>query len=109
MLDIDLEPRTCEGCGNEMVRATKTSAKEWDRKRFCGDVCRVATLKDRNKLRAGQSISRLTVPDSARRVATWDGVPTRCPHCDGLWRKITGGVGCLTCGRDLYISAALTG
>jgi ferredoxin len=111
MLDIDLDPRTCEGCGDEMIRTTKTSAKEWDRKRFCGQVCRVTTLKARNHLRAGSSISRLTVPESARRVATRDGIPQRCPTCSGLWKQIMDGAGvsCLSCGRDLWISAALPG
>ena len=56
--------------------------------------------------------ARLTIPDSARRVATRDGIPQRCPHCQsGLWRVILAGAGvsCLTCGRDLFISAALPG
>jgi hypothetical protein len=54
--------------------------------------------------------ARLTIPDSARRVATAAGIPQRC-ECGGLWRRVLDGVGvaCLSCGRDIWISAALVG
>jgi hypothetical protein len=88
-----------------MQRKPKTSAHEWERKRFCGQDCRVATLVARNRLRSGRVAQRLTIPESSRRVISWDGVPAQCSHCRGLWKRIDGGVSCLTCGRDLYVAS----
>lgn len=43
----------------------------------------------------------------AMRVATGAECPPRCPTCGGLWRTTPHGVSCLTCGREVVITAAL--
>ena len=49
------------------------------------------------------------VPASPHRVPNFYALPPRCEHCGGLWRPVANGagVGCLTCGRDLWIEAEL--
>lgn len=100
--------KRCEVCLDVIIRGRKVGTVEWDRKRYCSNGCRAEAMARRNANPEAYRLERqLTVPESARRVATWDGVPRRCPHCAGLWRRLEASVCCKTCGRDLYVSEAL--
>ena len=103
-------------CGREIpTPAYGWSAKARAARRYCTKICWDGYLRDKQIARVGLNRNghtlpdRLAIPDSARRVATWAGVPQACPHCGGLWRYLDAGVCCKTCGRDLWVTAALAG
>ena len=109
------EPR-CQNpaCGVVIERPTYGwSAAAKRARRYCTKRCFDSYLRDKQIARGrvnrnGHPLPEpLTIPDSARRVATWAGVPTRCWHCGGCWRSVTAGVCCLQCGRDLWVVSAL--
>lgn len=105
---------TCHYCAQPLPTLGYHLSRAMLRKRkFCNRIC--ATYHRQAKILARGPVNRrgnplrerLTVPDSARRVATWDGVPAVCWHCGGLWKEILAGRSCLQCGRDVFVSSAL--
>lgn len=95
-------------CGQPIPEPTyRLGAKRRERRKYCRKACWDSHLSEANRRRYGTRVAPLPIPDSARRVTTWAGVPAACYVCAGQWKRILGGVSCLTCGRDLYVAQSL--
>ena len=100
---------TCQFCRHRIpLPSYHLSARDRLKRRFCSRLCHLAAQRARvlRRVKPGERLEK-PVPASPHRLGTWAEVPPRCGVCGGLWRHFRGGVCCRSCGRDLFVLAAL--
>lgn len=95
-----------DGCHAEIRKPRYWSGGAFRERKYCSKAHWDEALRVRNRLKHPPAPPQ-EIPPSLSRVTTWADLPTRCCWCGGLWRPVHGGVRCLTCGRDVFVVAAL--